>query len=77
VAARYTLHGHTALAIRAMTARIRVVLVSQLPPTIVQKLGMIPAGSLIEALATVPVASGHRALLLAHAGSILPRPLRP
>jgi nickel-dependent lactate racemase len=76
VAARYTLHGHTALAIRAMTRRIRVVLVSQLPPAIVEKLGMLPAGSLADALATVPVGSGERALLLAHAGSILPRPLR-
>jgi nickel-dependent lactate racemase len=76
VAERYTLHGHTALAIRGMTRRIRVVLVSQLPPAIVQKLGMIPAASLAEALATVPVGSGQRALLLAHAGSILPRPLR-
>jgi lactate racemase len=75
VAARYTLHGHTALAIRAMTRRIRVLLVSQLPPAIVEKLGMIPAGSLAEALAAVPAGSGQRALLLAHAGSILPRPL--
>ena len=74
VAARYTLHGHTALAIRAMTRRIRVILVSQLPPAIVRKLGMIPAGSLAEALAMVP-AGAERAILLAHAGSVLSRPL--
>lgn len=77
VAARYTLHGHTALAIRAMTRRIRVVLVSQLPPGIVQKLGMVSISSLSQALSLaqkdIPTAS--TAILLAHAGSLLPRPL--
>jgi nickel-dependent lactate racemase len=77
VAARYTLHGHTALAIRAMTQRIRVVLVSELPAGVVQRIGMVPAASLGEALAMArrEHRPGTRALLLPRAGSLLPIPL--
>jgi nickel-dependent lactate racemase len=73
VAARYTLHGHTALAIRALLRRIRVILVSRLDPEIVRRMGMTPASSLAEALALAALA--HRpdtpALLLPRAAAML------
>ncbi len=74
VAARYTLHGHTALAIRTLTRRLRVIVVTQLPPEIIRTMGMTPAASLAEAIAlagaTVP--PGSPALLLPRAGTLLP-----
>jgi nickel-dependent lactate racemase len=73
VASRYTLHGHTALAIRALTRRIRVILVSRLEPGIVRLMGMTPASSLGEALdiAARALPPGIPALLLPHAGALL------
>jgi nickel-dependent lactate racemase len=74
VAARYTLHGHTALAMRALTRRIRVLLVTTLAPQIVERMGMTPAPSLEAALAAaaphVPV--GSPALVIPRAGTLLP-----
>lgn len=74
VAAHYTIHGHTALAIRALTRRIQVILVSGLEPAIVRAMGMTPAGSLEEALgrAAGAVEAGAPALLLPRAGTFLP-----
>jgi nickel-dependent lactate racemase len=83
VAARYTLHAHTALAIRALTRRIRVVLVSDLAPPLVERMGLVPAGSLGEALATAAAGTrtrspsgaaraAARALAIPRAGSLLP-----
>ncbi len=74
VASRYTLHGHTALAIRALTHRIRIILVSRLEPAMVKAMGMIPAVSLAEALdqAARGVVRGAPALALPRAGTLLP-----
>jgi nickel-dependent lactate racemase len=70
-----TVHGHTALAIGALTRRIRVILVTQLKPAIVQAMGMERAASLDEALAAAAgrLPRGSPALLLPRAGTLLPR----
>jgi hypothetical protein len=62
---------------RALTRRIRVVLVSRLAPEVVRTMGMEPAGSLAEALALAAarVPRGAPALLLPRAGTLLPMPL--
>ena len=74
VSADYTLHGHTALAMRALCRRVTVHLVSELEPALVEKLGMRPAASVAEAVAiaaeTLPPAS--RAVALERAGALLP-----
>jgi nickel-dependent lactate racemase len=74
VAARYTLHGHTALAMRALCRRVRVVLVSDLPPETVRRLGMHPAISLEAALrdGCRRLPAGATALWVEHAGALLP-----
>ncbi len=74
VASRYTLHGHTALAMRALTRRIRVLLVTHLAPEVVHKMGMLHAASLDEALsvAAATLSPRARALLLPRAGTLLP-----
>jgi nickel-dependent lactate racemase len=76
VAAHYTLHGHTALAMRALTRRITILLVSRLDPEIVHRMGMTPAADLSQALALAAriVPPGSRALALPRAGSLLLRP---
>ena len=73
VAGRYTLHGHTALAIRALLRRIRVILVSRLDPGIVRLMGMTPAASLAEALdlAAQALPRGTPGLVLPRAGALL------
>jgi nickel-dependent lactate racemase len=74
VAARYTLHGHTALAMRALCRRVRIVLVSALAPEIVRRLGMEAAVSLEEALrgAGRRLPAGAPALWVERAGALLP-----
>jgi len=76
VAERYTLHGHTALAMRALTRRIRVFLVTSLAPEIVAKMGMTPLPSLDAALAAAAptVRVGSPTLLIPRAGTLLPLP---
>lgn len=50
--ANYSIHGHTALTCRAKATAVRVILVSRLQPELTQKIGMIPAASVEEALST-------------------------
>ncbi len=76
VAERYTLHGHTALAMRALMRRIRVLLVTSLAPEIVVKMGMTPLPSLDAALAAAAAVApaGSAALAIPRAGTLLPLP---
>ncbi len=46
----YELNGHTALALMKKLERLSIILVSSLPQTVVEKMGMFPASSLNEAL---------------------------
>ncbi len=46
----YELNGHTALALMKKLEHFRIVLVSSLPKPIVEKMGMVPASSIDEAL---------------------------
>jgi nickel-dependent lactate racemase len=46
----YTLNGHTALALQKKLTTIKIVFVSMLDPTLVRKMGMVPASSLDEGL---------------------------
>ncbi len=47
----YTLNGHTALALRKKLATAKIVFFSMLDPTLVRKMGMIPASSLDDGVA--------------------------
>ncbi len=70
----YTLHGHTALAMRALCRRLQVYLVSELAPALVERLGMHPAPSVTAALAIAAerLPRGARAVALEQAGALLP-----
>ncbi len=46
----YTLNGHTALSLQKKLAMTKIVFISMLDPTVVKKMGMIPASSLDEGL---------------------------
>ncbi len=50
VLAHYSMNAHTAGSLREKTARYTIILVSSLDPAIVQRMGMIPAADLEEAL---------------------------
>jgi nickel-dependent lactate racemase len=49
---QYQIHGHTALALMKKLERIKIVLVSSLPRETVEKMGMIPARDVKDALST-------------------------
>jgi len=72
---RFEVPGGTALALRQKLARVSGVLVSRMKPGDVRAMGLIPAGSLEEALARARAILGSapvRACAIPHAGVVLP-----
>ena len=74
--AHFAVPGQTALALRRKLARIRGVLVSRMPRADVERMGLVPARDLGEALdvarSLVPSQNVPKACIIPHASTILP-----
>ena len=71
---RYEINGQTAWSVKEKAQRFRIVLVSQLPASEVQTMGMIPARTPQEALelALPLLPDGFTAYLIPEGGTVLP-----
>jgi nickel-dependent lactate racemase len=71
---RYVINGQTVYSLKEKSTAVPITLVSDLPESTVRQLGMIPAGSLAEALAqAIPcLPENHRTALFPDAGGLLP-----
>jgi nickel-dependent lactate racemase len=71
---RYEINGQTAWSVKEKAERFRIVLVSQLPATEVTAMGMIPAGTLQQALdlALPMLPEDYQAYLIPEGGIVLP-----
>ena len=74
--ARYEINGQTAWSVKEKAERFRIVLVSKLPAEEVRTMGMIPAGSLEQAmeLAAPMLPEDYRAYVIPEGGNVLPVP---
>jgi len=72
--AQYEINGQTAYSLLQKALRFRIILVSKFPASQVEEMGMIPAGTLDEAmaLAAAMLPEEWRCYLMPEAGSVLP-----
>jgi lactate racemase len=70
----YEINGQTAYSLLSKAQRFRIILVSSLPPEEVATMGMIPAGTLDEALvlAEEMLPADYRAYVIPEGGTVLP-----
>ncbi|MGE5509008.1 MAG: nickel-dependent lactate racemase [Chitinophagales bacterium] len=70
---RFTVPAYAAFRLRGLAERVRIILVSSLPPEVVGRAGLLPACSLDEAyaLACDGLAPGHRTYLVPDASRVL------
>jgi nickel-dependent lactate racemase len=71
---KYEINGQTAYSILQKVQRFRIILVSEFPGQQVEEMGMLPAGSLDEALRAADrfLPPGWTALVMPEGGSVLP-----
>lgn len=69
---RYTINGHTALVTLEKALSARIILVSRLDPGVVERMRMVPAGSLKEALDLVDRGQGLSTYIIPHGAVTVP-----